>query len=122
MLAKRARRDLLHLANKYGNTVTVYNPTKTYNDEGDPTYNLGSGVEAKILVFPVDEEIMAWQPEGINISTSFRCYIPYDVNIQRDSVIKYGSDYYILYSFASIKIDNQTVFYDVVMTKTDIHQ
>ena len=119
-LVVRSRRDIEYLIQKYGNTVTIYNPTISRNDEGDVVYILGTGTSTKMLVFPLDEETLMWKYEGLDTLKSFRCYLSHEESLTKESILYYRNEYYTIYSFAPIYVSDSLCFYDVVITATDM--
>ena len=119
-LVVRSRRDMGYLLQKYGNSVILYNPTISYNEEGDDVYILGSGTSTKMLVFPLDEETVSWKFEGLDVLKTYRVYLSHNETISKNTIFSYGDDYYTVYSFAPIKVNDKICFYDLVITATKI--
>jgi len=119
-LVVRSRRDMGYLLQKYGNSVILYNPTISYNEEGDDVYILGSGTSTKMLVFPLDEETVSWKFEGLDVLKTYRVYLSHNETVTKKTIFSYGDEYYTVYSFTPIKVNDKICFYDLVITATKI--
>ena len=106
---------------EHGTTVTLYDPTITYNDEGDETITLGTGSDVSCVIFTISPEEMQWSVEGIDLTQTYRCYFSNDTNIDKETIVKYNGIYYKIHSLSNVVVEGQTVYKMAVITKSELN-
>jgi hypothetical protein len=118
-ISTRIRRDISNIINKHGNTIIIYDPTISFNVEGDPVYILDAGVSTLSAVFTLDPEEMKYKVEGIDLNNSYMCYIEYDQTIDKDTIYYQGA-YYKVFSFAKIFESDDSCFYNIIISSAGL--
>lgn len=79
-----------------GNTVTIYNPTRTYNTEKDVSaYTLGTGTSATMITLQdPDGTTYSTEVEGVDDRLSLRALIKTTDTVDNETIIKKGTVYY----------------------------
>lgn len=80
---------------EWGNTVTLYNPTLTYNNEKDITaYTLDGGTSTAMIVIEPEGVIYSSEVEGIDSKKKLKFLIKTTESVDKESIIKVGSNYF----------------------------
>jgi len=121
MVSTSAKSQMQTIIDKHGETVTIYSPTKTLNDEGDATLTLGTGTEVKCLMFNIGPEEMQWKVEGLDTTDSYRCYFKYNQSINKDTIIEHDGKYYKIHSLGKVMVDNEDIYIVAVITRAELN-
>ncbi|RLJ03636.1 MAG: hypothetical protein DRP11_00125 [Candidatus Aenigmatarchaeota archaeon] len=113
-------RDFDRLVKKIGRTVSIYQPTISYNEERDKTYDLGEATTTKAIITDLTPD----QPEviraGLDVSTAYNCYLKATETITKDTIIKIGDLYYTIWKIQKNEIAGSTAFYSLIIQQEDI--
>ena len=121
MIATNAVSMIKRIVGDHGTTVSIYDPTVTLNDEGDPSYTLGTASSIKCVIFNITEEEPEWSVAGLNLKETFVLYMKPDQDADEESIFLYNSKYYKIYSIASVVVEGTTVYKRAVITKHELN-
>lgn len=112
------------LIDGYGNTtVTLYDPTYEYDEDGDVTITLGTGSDLTVLLFDMSGEEMNFEREGIDMQHTYRIYVKASdsSSVDKESIFAYGGKYYKVYSIGKATSQSNDVYYSLVITKSELN-
>ena len=119
-IATDIRTDWNGLITDIGNTITLYNPTITYNDEADVTaYTLGTGTSTTAIVLEERGESYPSEIEGIDNRQTIRVLFLTTDAVDNETIIKWGTNYFTVAggSYKAIKIQDTTIAHKAMMVK-----
>jgi len=113
-------RDFDRLVKEIGRSVSIYQPTISYNEERDKTYSLGSASSAKAIITDLSPDQPEFTQAGLDINLAYNCYLRSDEKITKDTVIKIGTQYFTIWKIQKNEIAGSTAFYSLIIQQEDI--
>jgi hypothetical protein len=109
------------VVDEFGNTATLYNPTVTYNDEGDVSaYTLDAGTSVTIICIEgAVGDAYESQVEGVDNRKTFRVLAKTTESLDNESILSISSDKYEVVggSIRKITFDDTVISQRLIIRK-----